>query len=232
VATHGYSSTTLDFSCVHTGPAGLDTTAGCTLVYGLGGSGINITTKNPRFVDAANHNYKLSGLDSPCVNRGTNVGAPAEDIDGEIIPTGTLADMGADEITGSFPLTPDVTTISASAGGSVNFYIDAGVSQAGRHYYLLGAVLGTTPGTPLGGGVELPLYPGDPVTSIIKLLMNSPLFANFSAPLDGFGQGTATLNLQAGDIPPGNEGLILYFAYTLMGPYGDPSNVVGIEVVN
>ncbi|MCP4312894.1 MAG: right-handed parallel beta-helix repeat-containing protein [Bacteroidetes bacterium] len=57
--------------------------------------------RNPRFADAASGNYHLSG-DSPCIHAGTNVGAPAGDVDGEARPFDTRVDVGFDEFSGGY----------------------------------------------------------------------------------------------------------------------------------
>jgi len=41
--------------------------------------------------------YHLSSINSPCVNAGTNTGAPPDDLDGQVRPNGTTVDMGVDE---------------------------------------------------------------------------------------------------------------------------------------
>jgi hypothetical protein len=77
----------------------------------LGGSNLNVSysdvqggfagTDNidadPRFVDAANGDYRL-GVGSPCTDKGTPIGAPAHDIEGT--PRDAAPDMGAYEWTG------------------------------------------------------------------------------------------------------------------------------------
>ena len=52
---------------------------------------------DPRFVDAANGDYHL-GVGSPCVDKGTLIGAPTHDIEGT--PRDAAPDMGAYEWTG------------------------------------------------------------------------------------------------------------------------------------
>jgi hypothetical protein len=52
---------------------------------------------DPRFVDAANGDYRL-GVGSPCVDKGTSAGAPPADIEGT--PRDAAPDMGAYEWTG------------------------------------------------------------------------------------------------------------------------------------
>jgi hypothetical protein len=76
-------------------------TGNCTITYsdigtdGTTGTG-NIST-DPKFVDAANGDYHL-GVGSPCIDKGTEDGAPAADIEGT--PRDDTPDMGAYEWTG------------------------------------------------------------------------------------------------------------------------------------
>ena len=64
----------------------------CALNWGLG----NIDA-NPQF---AADNYHLTPS-SPCIDTGTTVGAPDDDIDGEVRPCGDGLDIGADESVGT-----------------------------------------------------------------------------------------------------------------------------------
>jgi len=51
---------------------------------------------DPLFVDSDNEDYHLTS-DSPAIDQGTSVDAPADDIDGDDRPEGSGYDMGADE---------------------------------------------------------------------------------------------------------------------------------------
>jgi len=133
-------------------------------------------------------------------------------------------------------LMTDTDTLPASSGSVVNFFLDATSKNANRHYFMLGSVTGTSPGTPLPGGlVVLPLN-WDVFTNIVFALANTPVFSNFHGVLDA--NGTATAKLDAtGLIPPAAIGAHLYFAYLvytpgLLVPYDFVSNSVDIEVVN
>jgi len=73
----------------------------CTLTYSDIGTGDTSGTGNisadPRFVDVTNGDYHL-GVGSPCIDKGTSVGAPAHDIEGT--PRDAAPDMGAYEWAG------------------------------------------------------------------------------------------------------------------------------------
>ena len=61
---------------------------------GLEGTG-NIDV-DPRFVDSAAGNFQLR-VDSPCIDTGTNIEIPGDDINDDYRPYNWVADMGADE---------------------------------------------------------------------------------------------------------------------------------------
>ena len=66
----------------------------CCVQGGFAGTG-NIS-EYPRFLDASNGNLRLRG-GSPCIDAGTNVGAPLTDLDGNPRPYNVLTDIGAYE---------------------------------------------------------------------------------------------------------------------------------------
>jgi hypothetical protein len=113
-------------------------------------------------------------------------------------------------------------------GGSINFSLGAGVANANRNYILLGSISGTTPGTPLPGGmVTLPLN-WDIFTNLVITFANTPAFTNFMGPLDAGGNASASLNVGPFS---GATGLSMYFAYTLPFPYDFVSTPVKIDIV-
>jgi hypothetical protein len=61
----------------------------------------NLDDEDPLFMDAASGDYHLTGT-SPCIDAGTDDGAPSEDIDGEPRPLGPACDVGADEFRPEF----------------------------------------------------------------------------------------------------------------------------------
>lgn len=115
------------------------------------------------------------------------------------------------------------------AGGTVNFFLEAGDDNAYRGYLLLGGVSATVPGTPLPGGKAILPLNWDAFTNIVIALMNTAIFSNFMGTLDATGQGTAQMNAPA--LPAGSAGLKMYFAYCLTSPCDFSSNPVAVEVV-
>lgn len=74
----------------------------CTITYSDIGTtwvttGTGTISTDPKFVDAANGDYRLQ-VDSPCIDKGTSVGAPVADIEGT--PRDAAPDMGAYEWAG------------------------------------------------------------------------------------------------------------------------------------
>jgi len=123
----------------------------------------------------------------------------------------------------------DVSQISASSGGSVNFTLYASPENSGRSYILLGTVSGVSPGIVLPGGLStLPLN-FDIFTMLIAANLNSPMFHDFMGVLDAKGGAAATLNT-FGPLPSGMVGVTLSFAYALNKPWDFASNPVEILV--
>lgn len=120
-------------------------------------------------------------------------------------------------------------TISEAVGGVVDFWLNAGLANAGRNYIMLGSLTGTSPGTPLpGGNVTLPLN-WDVFTGLIINLVNTPVFPNFIGVLDSAGKAHAQFDT-LGPIP-GTAGLSMYFAFALANPWDFASNPVTISIV-
>ena len=184
---------------------------------------------DPLFVNSGTGDYHLTRL-SPCVNRGTDSGTSAFDMDGDTRPQAGTTDMGSDEYKGTHALDAPCFTISAATGGSVTMTLDAGTAQGGRYYLVLGSVTGTVPGTPLGGGaITLPVN-WDAFTNIVIANLNTAAFVNFMAALDGVGQSTAKLDTIT-SLPSSAVGVRMAFAFAMNKPWDFASNPVTIEIV-
>jgi hypothetical protein len=125
-------------------------------------------------------------------------------------------------------LTSDTDTISEATGGTANFTLNAGAANAGRDYLLLGSISGTSPGTPLPGGMAVLPLNWDVFTQIVISLLNSPVFHNFLNVLDGSGMETATMSF--GPVP-GAAGIDMHFAFLLASPFDFVSNPVKISII-
>ena len=129
----------------------------------------------------------------------------------------------------SASLAADTDTFSASAGGSVNFALDAGSAHTGRNYLLVGSLSGTSPGTLLPGGlVTIPLN-RDWYTDLIIQNLSWPSFKRFWGTLDGTGAATAQLVL--GPQSSGYVGTIMSYAFATANPWDFASNAVNVEIV-
>ncbi|MDF1801213.1 MAG: hypothetical protein P1V81_18760 [Planctomycetota bacterium] len=120
-----------------------------------------------------------------------------------------------DALLGSPSLQADTTVASLAAGGVQHLTLDAGSSRAGDIYWVLTSASGTTPGLPLGD-VTLPLN-FDAFTTASLLGADGPLFQNTFAPLDAFGQGSASLSVPPG-LSPSFAGLTLNAAFLTLDP--------------
>lgn len=108
-------------------------------------------------------------------------------------------------------LTPLLARVSAANGGTVAMQLAVGPAQQGRRYIVFGSLAGTTPGTPLGGTLVVPLNIG-PLTTLIYGSLNTPMFANFAGTLNSQGTATPTFNVPKNAIPWVFIGSKLYFA--------------------
>ncbi|MEM7311441.1 MAG: metallophosphoesterase family protein [Planctomycetota bacterium] len=99
----------------------------------------------------------------------------------------------------SFPdegLTAGSVAMSATAGGTQGFALDAGASHGGEAYWMFGSLSGTSPGLPIGG-VLLPLN----FDAYLALTVNNPtlgFFSGFFSTLAPDGTSSAALTLPAG----------------------------------
>ena len=126
-------------------------------------------------------------------------------------------------------LTASATQISISVGGSVDFELDAGPENAGRGYLVFGGVSGTTPGTPLPGGMAVLPVNWDVFTNIVLSLAGTPVFDRFLGTLNGNGEASAKLDT-LGPVS-GAAGITLSFAYALAAPFDFASNPVEVDLV-
>ncbi len=130
------------------------------------------------------------------------------------------------------PMREDGNTISVSAGGVINFNLDAGPSQALNGYWIFGSITGTSPGIDLGL-VNLPLNPD----VYFDLTLSSPvlkgIFKRYRKFLDVDGKSFASFT-----IPPASDptlaGITAYHAYITYQPSGFvefASNAVPVTLV-
>jgi len=215
---------TISYSDVQGGQAMIYDIPG-VVVYGPG----NINAP-PLFVGpSGGAYYELFYLDqaaSPCVNAGKPL-SPL--VNGTTSLSGAkdngTVDMGFHYVRG-MPLIASLGMVSWK-GGVVDYFLDAGPSNAGRTYLLLATVSGTSPGIPLPGGyATLPLN-WDMLTDLVLIYLNTPMFANFTGTLDTLGQSMAQL-----DAPPtALVGPVMHFAYTMNMPFDFASNAVSVQFV-
>ncbi len=99
-------------------------------------------------------------------------------------------------------------TISQSAGGTLDFQINAGTRFAGRQSFLLLSTAGAWPAwtktyqTSNGTAQELALpFVPEPLTGTLWALSDTPKGARYSTTLDTAGRGTITLTFAPGEMP-------------------------------
>lgn len=118
------------------------------------------------------------------------------------------------------------STVSPSAGESVNYSISAGPGSAGRAYKMVGSWSGTTPGTPLFGSFTLPLN-RDRYLEYSTNFPNSPILQNSQGVLDANGRAVVTFTPTAPF-----EGLTVHHAFYLVGPTNFVSEAEPVLVVH
>ncbi|MBI4881329.1 MAG: right-handed parallel beta-helix repeat-containing protein [Planctomycetes bacterium] len=193
------------------------------VLEGCAGTGLNLAV-DPAFVDLAAGDLRLTAA-SPCVNRGLDEGAPAEDLDGLLRPVMGSVDIGAYEYSAAHRLEADAFAVSAVTGGVVHLALHGGTAGAGRDYLVFASLSGTVPGTPLPGGAVLPLN-WDSLTSAAVPLANTPLFAAFLGQLDAAGDAAAQLAVPP---VPGAAGIVVHLAYALW-PGDFASNPISVAI--
>jgi len=125
-------------------------------------------------------------------------------------------------------LMADQSSFSELSGGTVHFTLNAGSSNAGRTYVILGGVTGYYPGTLLPGGTTLVPVNADLFTFEILLpLINTSLFSNFMGTLDTAGAAQATLTAPP---VPGYSLITMHYAFILCYPFNWASNPVAITI--
>ena len=157
-------------------------------------------------------------------------GAGVEEIDpvtGAVIQTENTGSARFIEYLNLSSLFIDTDTISATTGGVVNFDLDAGAANANRFYLLFGGVSGTTPGTTLPGGVNLPIN-WDVFTNLGLALLNTAPFSGFMGQLDANGQAQAKFDTLG---PISASGFAFDFAFALNNPWDYASNAVTVNVI-
>lgn len=126
-------------------------------------------------------------------------------------------------------LNRDVTSVSVSAGGSQRYTLAAGASEAGKFYWILGSLTGTSPGVVFPSDV-LPLVP-DIYTQMTLTQPLNPLFGMFVGALDPLdGHAFASFDVPAG-ADPSVAGLTLFHAYITVSTPGEvdmASNAVAL----
>jgi hypothetical protein len=217
------STLTIDYSDVQGANPLVHVDPGCRLNWGD-----CIFDADPQLEHPAGNDFHLTWT-SPCINRGTHDGAPAEDMDGDLRPFLGTVDVGADEFTGLHPLEATVFEISAATGGTVHFALAGDTMNAGRNYLLLGSVSGTAPGTDLPGGLETLRVNMDWFTDLELLLLGTPIFQDFLGTMDVWGNAAAQLNVPP--LPPFTAGITMHYAYCCNSPFDFVSNPVAIEIV-
>jgi len=122
----------------------------------------------------------------------------------------------------------DEDEISAASGGVVNFTMAPGAIYSGSLYLLLGSVTGTSPGTPLKGGVVLPIN-FDLYTQMVLAYLNSSLFDKFSGVIDS--NGFATAAFTSSPLPASAIGLKMYYAFAVKYNPWYASNAVEVTII-
>ena len=117
-------------------------------------------------------------------------------------------------------LTASASSLSLSAGGSVNFVLDGGAASAGNPYIMVGSATGTSPGVWVDG-LKLNLT-YDAFTVYMLTHPNTPPYSGTFGVLDGVGTGSASLSVAPG-ANPSLVGTTLYHAFAVLSPAGTVS---------
>ena len=120
--------------------------------------------------------------------------------------------------------------ISLAAGGKQTMDLSFGTAHAGELYLMLASASGTAPGTPLGGGLVLPLN-ADALTTWTFLNINHAPYATTLGTLDAQGHARTGLALPPG-ILPGLAGLTINHAVISLDLGGIPTSVSNAAALN
>ena len=127
-------------------------------------------------------------------------------------------------------LRSDVAVVSITSPSPVTFSIECGSANAGRVYWTLGSVNGTTPGfSILPGGLPVPLNL-DWYTDYTVQSPNSVIMPNSMGQLGAMGTAMMTFELPA-NLPPGVVGAVLHHAVVLLNPIDFVTNAVAITLI-
>ncbi len=184
---------------------------------------------DPMLADPSGGNFHLTGQ-SPCINRGTYLNAPPDDLDGDARPCMGNIDIGADEFIGTHALEADRFILSAAAGDAVRFELDAREENGGAEYIFRCSLRGAFSGSPSAG--EAPLQPVHRAApdEIFSLNPGTALFFHAVNTLDAAGRGVMQMNIPI-TLSPESAGAVLRFIYTLNHPDRFVSNPVDITVM-
>lgn len=128
-------------------------------------------------------------------------------------------------------LQADKTQASIGNQDSQKLTVNAGVSHAGKRYWIFGSVTGTWPEVFLGPA-SIPLVP-DLYTDVTFALTNSNMLSSFSGIVGRDGRASASFNIP-GKVPAAAIGRTAYHAYLVHDTSGvifDASNAVPIQFV-
>jgi chitinase len=121
-------------------------------------------------------------------------------------------------------LDTDSDFVSTTTGGGLQLDLSGGAGNAGRTYFLVPGLSGTSPGVGLQGGLVLPVNP-DTLTAIAFGPGGGNYFSGLVGVLDAQGEATATLSIPP--MPGVSE--LLHFAWFLPFPATDfVSDAVGV----
>lgn len=129
------------------------------------------------------------------------------------------------------PLWIDGSVVSAGAGRTLTFNMDAGPARAGRLYVLGGSLSGTVPGFSTPSGMIVPLNIDGFFIDTVQTFANTFFFPNSQGMLDSLGRSTASLIMPPGTAAP-LVGIPSDWAFVVAFPVdfvSNPASVVFIQ---